>query len=352
MKDVILHVGHGKTGSSYLQSFLSLNKGRLAEMGIYYPHHPSFREAKAGRITSGNGAHLMRAGYAIKDDQTSLFSSEFLFHSLLERDLLQRKVLDKSDRVRVIVYTRNVMEMLASTWGQHVKRGGETRSFDQYLREADIPHFRALLTWFLKSRTHGFDIVARNYSVHREEVVQDFMNTLMDAPDFFALHQDLFAFPQVKTINRSMTEFEYAFLRIMNRSAPKLGKQISDAWVNQLPDIASEPPKVAADTFESMRDRYLPVIEDINSHLPSEEAICFGDEADFVYPAGVTAGVTDPQVEIVSKAFEDVFANTVEAIRSFDPQRYLDLHPDVADTGMNPYEHYMRYGFNKGRKLR
>ena len=47
MKEIILHIGHGKTGSSYLQSFLALNREKLLDIGIDYPKDDEFENAKA-----------------------------------------------------------------------------------------------------------------------------------------------------------------------------------------------------------------------------------------------------------------------------------------------------------------
>lgn len=38
-----------------------------------------------------------------------------------------------------------------------------------------------------------------------------------------------------------------------------------------------------------------------------------------------------------------------EALRTFDPAGYLALNPDVAAAGVNPFEHFMRFGYMEGR---
>ena len=35
--DLVIHVGHGKTGTSAIQSFLALNQAKLREFGVIYP---------------------------------------------------------------------------------------------------------------------------------------------------------------------------------------------------------------------------------------------------------------------------------------------------------------------------
>ena len=58
MEEIILHIGHGKTGTSYLQSCLALNRQKLLDIGIDYPEDRSFKSAKKGEITSGNPAQF------------------------------------------------------------------------------------------------------------------------------------------------------------------------------------------------------------------------------------------------------------------------------------------------------
>ena len=38
--------------------------------------------------------------------------------------------------------------------------------------------------------------------------------------------------------------------------------------------------------------------------------------------------------------------------RGFDDQIYLNLHPDVAASGISPREHYMKHGLQEGRAYR
>ena len=54
---LFLHIGHGKTGTSAVQSSLAIASGKLLERGINYPIHPSLRDRSSQlEITSGNWA--------------------------------------------------------------------------------------------------------------------------------------------------------------------------------------------------------------------------------------------------------------------------------------------------------
>lgn len=37
MKELYIHIGQGKTGSSMIQAFLALNRNLLNKKGLYYP---------------------------------------------------------------------------------------------------------------------------------------------------------------------------------------------------------------------------------------------------------------------------------------------------------------------------
>ena len=61
MKKIILHCGMPKTGSSALQVQLAQSRETLLKHGFDYLPMGDFKQARQGRITSGNGAGLARA---------------------------------------------------------------------------------------------------------------------------------------------------------------------------------------------------------------------------------------------------------------------------------------------------
>ena len=52
-----------------------------------------------------------------------------------------------------------------------------------------------------------------------------------------------------------------------------------------------------------------------------------------------------------NKFLRDVDAQIDTVFKSFDGQKYLDSHPDVLADGINPYEHFMRFGRQEGRQI-
>src|SRR5574337_886262 len=60
MKEIILHLGMPKTGTSALQVFFARNHAALQECSIDYLQIGEFGLGLKGSISSGNGSHLAR----------------------------------------------------------------------------------------------------------------------------------------------------------------------------------------------------------------------------------------------------------------------------------------------------
>ena len=145
MKEVILHVGHGKTGSSYIQSVLALNVPLLNQNGIAYPSHNSFEGASQGFVSSGNGTELSLPNIDAQQYSKVLFSGEHLFSNLLNTVLLSRLAYDY--KLTVVLYTRDVVELAVSRWAQAVKRLGVKQDVDSFLMARPVGPYPLVLEW-------------------------------------------------------------------------------------------------------------------------------------------------------------------------------------------------------------
>ena len=91
---LFLHIGHGKTGTSAVQSSLAIASGKLLERGINYPIHPSLRDRSSQlEITSGNWApnpevsltqELLTLANNNQNAPSIILSSESLFWDIPE----------------------------------------------------------------------------------------------------------------------------------------------------------------------------------------------------------------------------------------------------------------------------
>lgn len=140
---VLLHVGHGKTGSSFLQAALANSPEALAAHGLGYPIDPEVAEnARRGGISSGNMAPSARAlqsaleqGWEGPQD-TLLISSESFFYKMRLKGFPEklRQLLPDAE-VQVLLYVRDPLEHAVSKYQQGVKRGG----FEAFLASYNTP---------------------------------------------------------------------------------------------------------------------------------------------------------------------------------------------------------------------
>jgi len=175
IRDLILHIGHYKTGTTALQVFLNSNQAMLARQGLVYARKP-LRQAKhselalvmlrdAGVQTLMHGFdaprsapvvwnRLFAAVRALDDGQRMLVSSEefmrFGAHPAA-MDLLRAVLQSATDiRLRVIAYLRPPGEHLRSWHNQLVKLGLETAGFNAAVARMEPVHWdysAALQPW-------------------------------------------------------------------------------------------------------------------------------------------------------------------------------------------------------------
>ena len=137
-----LHIGHGKTGTSAIQSAFAIAQKDLLKQGIEYHIHNTDREkASQFAITSGNWNHnpkeslaqeLTRRSQERNNNNSILLSSESLFwqlDSLFEDGFQELKDLN----LHVLLAVREIEEMLSSEYQQRVKRHGEKSDFGEHV---------------------------------------------------------------------------------------------------------------------------------------------------------------------------------------------------------------------------
>ena len=273
MKKIIIHIGHGKTGSSYLQSVLALNRDNLLSLGIDYPLHKSFKKAKQGKITSGNG-QVLEEYYgkldSFSDKDKIIFSDERFC-----RDLISSKYnwflefLKKySSKLTIIVYSRNLFEHAFSLWAQSTKRQGNVLDINAYLQKTNSFIYEKVLFWLNLSDEFKFKIVFRNYSNHKENLLNIFLKDILNKEDL----DKSFILPKNNQVNRSLTFSEYEIQRICNYlNVRKLA--LSDLLVNELPEVKSMELKCDRKTYEFVKEKNLKIINEVNSRIDKKESI-------------------------------------------------------------------------------
>ena len=289
-KTLFLHIGFGKTGTSFIQSSLAFSRAELKNKGVHYPVLSERREGKYGLINSGNGYILSRllnpalrnemfetasAWHQLEESimETScdlvLISSEGLPSaktSLLAelKDFLElRKV-----SIKVIVFLRSFLEHSFSRWSQGVKRHGFTHKWEEVCSSQHIPSCNVLTKY---ANVFGKDnILVFNYDYRRKNLLESFSNILGIT--------EITPCP-VTEVNRSLSALEMSRMLFLNAlsklSVPNSAKQISttvsDLMVEVDPGIAERRIIQSRSAWESFQNNNKEIMESLNrEYLPEE----------------------------------------------------------------------------------
>lgn len=272
-KKVYLHIGHGKTGTSAVQSVLAREHQRLAEQGILYPYHSNFERAARGHISCGNLELSPAQGdwidgittVLMKDSSplTYVFSSEWMFWHLDE--LIDRLPSIRTDYEPIILLSvRNPLDMLASEYQQSVKRGGYSGSFSEFARSREFQCVHTLRAAALVRRMDQSLLSYRlfNYSALSSQIVPAILE---------AMTIDKGLYNDVGIVNRSLSGSELLAVRVVNSLMGKnAGMRLSDALVNDLPGIAAEYPALSPEVSAEISKNMTDAVDVLNQRLPVE----------------------------------------------------------------------------------
>jgi len=201
MKQLFLHVGPEKTGTSALQSFLSRKSAHLSESGFLYPetarwsdgsHHGlAFSLLKVSnwqKAVHTRAAFFDQIGNEIDASTctSTIISSEILRAVCLreEFDILAERLLSKFDQLTLVLFLRDQVEWLISMFNQHVKdpnvkHKGAFRDFAQRLQR-DADWLDLIYCW--RKRLDGLDLAYRlvliPYLPHKYNVIEQFCDAV------------------------------------------------------------------------------------------------------------------------------------------------------------------------------
>ena len=134
-RQLFLHVGMPKTGTSYVQSVLHAGAERLAEQGLTLlpgTRRGSFRLSEA--VRGGAPEPLARFGARLAEVATPrvLFSDELLGAASSEQVAALLEVCGDAE-VHLVVSVRSLSRLLPSTWQQRVQQRGESPALEDFL---------------------------------------------------------------------------------------------------------------------------------------------------------------------------------------------------------------------------
>ncbi|WP_219785665.1 hypothetical protein [Celeribacter sp. PS-C1] len=302
MRQIYLHIGHLKTGSSALQVAFARSKDALREHGYIYPDHRSTELALSGKFTAGNVLphrlieNLETALDEARPDEKVLFSSEGLFDDLDAEDCQIANLVGRGAEISVLLFLRHPIEFAISTYQQTVQGAGYEGTLEEFLPVFDKFHQVERVLTRLEALGIGVTIKSfdRTKMVLIDEVElwlglpKNTLQRLGDAP-----------------VNRSLSRAEQAFLR---RLSGHLGVSGSDhigaSLVNGLPVMPREKAVLSRESYDEFVARITPVVARLNARLPASlqyeitafDALCEEHPKEEVY------SFTGEQLDIITKA--------------------------------------------------
>ena len=242
MKKLYLHIGFGKTGSSALQSWLSLNSKALGKQGIDYADLAP--KAKFNEVSSGNGRALFIACRQKQFDEVErLICSKYFFNprnsvSIVSCELLQgikkptiEKLHDICQRndidITIIAYVRSIYEQCYSNYLQRVKRSGATHAYGEEEEDITFSNTAEKLGRYLD--VFGSQLTVLNYDNEKHDICGSFSRVTGINPKHTKTTS--------QRVNRSLTREEMEVLRRLNGfHKGKLSTQLSNYVIRKSPN--------------------------------------------------------------------------------------------------------------------
>ena len=279
---IVLHAGHGKTGTSAIQSALAISADALLKNGIHYPIDPNERQRAARfEITSGNWKHnptislseqCLELAASNAAGHTIVLSSESLFWHLTDF-VHQKEQWNEAVDIHVILAVRELEEMLSSEYQQRVKRHGESKPFEQFLKRRHFisSHHKKAAEVLTHLSQQNVPVTLINYSAHKKTISKKVFDAL-GCSDLFPKEKmgDL-------VINRSLSQKELQMLMMINAlyydQFPWISARLSDALAKNLPNTETQRSRISPQSLEKLYDKNDSYLQIINSHLSAEEPL-------------------------------------------------------------------------------
>jgi hypothetical protein len=230
-KELILHIGRSKSGTSTLQHYLTRNREQLAAQGVCYP-----KTGCEGRVAQHGIAlacrHLLPCRRSLRELRAAfqaevqpfdriIVSSEafqtilwthnlnFFFGAPSAKRWWTVPQTQRQYHIRAICYVREFLEFACSSYAQNVQSSNESRDFTSYCSW----RFRRPLSWFVRFWQRFSEDAVFVYYDRQRLFHQDIVD------DFF-LHQIALTPPSPSTsndVNPSISGNLLAFKLLLNR---------------------------------------------------------------------------------------------------------------------------------------
>jgi hypothetical protein len=196
MKQLYIHIGLHKTGSTYIQKVFADNRSVLRELGIDYPqlgaeflwgHHNlawSLMPAHPLKNTEDFSLDQFLAYLNESKAQRFVISSED-FEFLQSKQVSRLRDLLANYDVKIVMYVRNPMNALYSRWQESVKHGDTTSIKDYceqlYIHPKPLDYAQVADIWANVFGQEAMNIIIyENLVVNKTDIALYFLNEILE----------------------------------------------------------------------------------------------------------------------------------------------------------------------------
>lgn len=334
MKEIFIHVGAGKTGTTAVQEFLKLNQSRLANQGLELPvigRRKSSRLvlhdalAGGGKRAGGDRAALDLWRQIAKTDAEKVLVTSERFHSRVKSkkgESLFREVSQilKDFNIRIIFYIRREEDWLESAYEQWIKSGNKRdgESLQAFIKSPRMSLGRQIYRF---SDVFGHEsIIVRPYEPMQfvgGSIFSDFLNVLQVSND------DEFVFPGRRSNPRLLPD-ALEFKRNLNSvSASKEEAQLLVALLKEYSHLMGHAPVAGNGSPTRIDESDVREIRAGNADLYSRIAREFLGRSDgrLFYERGQSDCADDlPEAEDTSRVCAFLILRLYQRIRALEHQ--------------------------------
>ena len=334
MKEVIIHIGFPKTGTSFLQKSFHENISQLKKLDINYPNPKDQNLPKMAEVdwdTPKNGFLLLNDEH-LKESfnlKKTLYSEEGLFRILLEkkkRSLLLDYFSKNNIKVRFIVFYRDFYQHSISTWNQYIKRGKGAMKYHQFMLSGEYRDLRRLKKWIEISIAEGFDISVFKYDSHKKDLFKFFLEKVLGIKDIKSFSYEN------RRINRSLDYSEIEFVRLLNK---EFGSKVTDTvikklrWID-LPYDSTAKPFITKDDYKKINEKYIGEIDEINKYDFLKEKILVSEYKEITKDSNLDKNYifSGKQLAQISKGLGEIF-KTSDMLRDEDAEYLKNIALEI-----------------------
>ena len=300
MPTLYLHLGMGKTGSSFLQSVFAASIETLDTHGIRYPMPPALRrEAAAGKVTSGNRARFTKIMQETPDSllagPSHLFSNETMSEMFEDTDFVSSlsALSARGLRVRCLLFVRDPAELLVSSYLQRVQQQDLIAAFADYAAGPAVAWqhrvMKRLRGLVALCQQHGFDLQLHNYSRVRR-------NMVALAQRFLELPEAVDLTVPARIVNRSVGAVEVGLNQGLAQAFAGLKPMQNRNYTRRLVDATSDlqvpAPDFDRDAIAAFLDAIAEDVANTNAILPTAARyrLDMPPEPELADPYGISFG--------------------------------------------------------------